>query len=204
LDLPTKDRSIAVIVLAAGGSTRLGRPKQLLEFRGKTLLRHAVDAAIGACAIAVVVTSPELQEAITPALTGVDADVVLNPDWQSGMSSSIRVGITRANELQPDLAAVIIALCDQPLVTSDTLLRLINRYQETNQPIVASEYNDTVGVPALFDSSMFSELLALAGDKGAKSLILKYAADVARVLAPEAAVDIDSPADLNALLDNYS
>ncbi|HYJ90141.1 MAG TPA: nucleotidyltransferase family protein [Pyrinomonadaceae bacterium] len=190
---------VAILILAAGGSSRLGRPKQLLEFRGKTLLRNAVEAAIGADADHItVVTSPDLEEAIKNDLKDLSVDLILNPDWQTGMSSSIRVGLMHIIETVPKPAAIVITLCDQPLVTAETLSRLITEYRESDKPIVASEYNDTVGVPALFGRSMFSELLTLTGDKGAKSLIAKHQSDTIRVPVPEAAMDIDTVGDFEA------
>lgn len=196
--LPRPD--IANIILAAGSSSRLGHPKQLAEYGGRSLISRAAESASDAhLGPVIVVTSPELGDAIRERISTNDVEIVLNTEAQTGMSSSIRAGLSFAVKKSPDLAAVILALCDQPMITSDTFSRLAEAFRREGSSIVASAYSETLGVPALFDRSMFDELLALTGDHGAKSLIMSRPEEVARVAAPEAAFDIDSVDDIDRL-----
>jgi len=195
---PAKD--IAIIILAAGSSSRLGNPKQLAKYRGQTLISRAVQSAFGASlGPVIVVTSPEMSEAVREEISDSEIELVFNAESHTGMSSSIRAGLAYARRNFPNLAAVILALGDQPLVNSDTFARLAAEFRGEGKSIVASAYSETLGVPALFDRSMFDELLALKGDRGAKSVILSQKDEVACVPAPEAAFDIDSAADLDSL-----
>ena len=142
------DTQIAIIILAAGTSSRLGRPKQLLEYHGRSLINIAASSAIDAkIGPTIIVTSPRLQDAIRENIQSEKVQTVINTGWETGMSSSIRTGLSYAMKALPDLEAAIIALCDQPNVTSDTFLRLATSYRKTGSPIVASEYENTVGVP---------------------------------------------------------
>jgi molybdenum cofactor cytidylyltransferase len=190
---------IGIIVLAAGGSSRLGAAKQLLEFEGEKLLRRSIKTAgeskLGSV---VVVLGAEFDE-VQKNIADLSTDIVNNPNWATGMSSSIIAGLERIVSHSPSVSAAIFMLCDQPLVTSGTLQRIADVYSETNAKVVASEYNDTLGVPALFDRSLFDELRSLSGDKGAKSIINRHLNEVAKLYAPEAAIDIDTLADYERL-----
>jgi molybdenum cofactor cytidylyltransferase len=115
------------------------------------------------------------------------------------MSSSIRVGLQALLAMNPSLEAVAIALCDQPFVSSQTLDRMIETYRVTGQPIIASEYSGTLGVPALFSRNLFSELMALKSTEGAKKLIKKHIQEAFRVPFPEGEIDIDTPNDYERL-----
>jgi molybdenum cofactor cytidylyltransferase len=116
------------------------------------------------------------------------------------MSSSIRAGIAAINQSNSKLDAVIIALADQPLISEAVFDRLIQSYQETKNIIIASAYDDIVGVPALFDKTLFSELMNIEGDKGARVLMRKYLNEVLTIKIPEAGIDIDTPDDYEKLL----
>ncbi len=116
------------------------------------------------------------------------------------MSSSIRAGIIAIKESNPNLDGVIIALADQPLISEAVFNRLIQSYQETGNIIIASTYDGVVGVPALFNNILFSELINIEGDKGAKNLMRKYRDEVLSIEIPEAAIDIDTEDDYEKLL----
>jgi molybdenum cofactor cytidylyltransferase len=116
------------------------------------------------------------------------------------MSSSIRAGIAAINQSNSKLDAVIIALADQPLISEAVFNQLIDKYQETGNIIIASAYDDVVGVPALFDCALFGELMQLEGDRGAKALMRKYRDEVLAIKIPEAGIDIDTPDDYEKLL----
>ncbi|QIF05909.1 nucleotidyltransferase family protein [Roseimicrobium sp. ORNL1] len=185
---------IGGIVLAAGGSTRLGSPKQLLRLQGESLVRTAVKAAQqGGCDLVCVVTG-HAREAVEKELTHARPLLVHNEKWGRGMGSSIRLGVTA---VQP-ASAVILLACDQPAVDAQVVRSLIAEHYRTGQAIVASQYSGTCGIPVLFDESCFPELANLADDRGAKSIIEADMGRVAHLAFPEGALDLDSPADLEA------
>jgi molybdenum cofactor cytidylyltransferase len=126
--------------------------------------------------------------------------VVVNNKWQEGMASSIRCGLNAVNENHPDTDAVIIILCDQPYVSASLLNDIISKHRDTGKPIVASTYNDTHGVPALFHKKIFAELMHLKGDTGARSIIQKHPDDLALINFPQGNIDIDTMADYEKIL----
>ncbi|MDP9253473.1 MAG: nucleotidyltransferase family protein [Verrucomicrobiota bacterium] len=192
--------SIGAIVLAAGGSVRFGSPKQLLEFRGQSLLRRVFDAATTAgCSPIVVVIGAE-GERITAELRETSALVIENDDWRNGIGTSIRAGVEKVIAVQSDLDAVVLLVCDQPFVDANAITRLIARHDETKKPIVASSYSQTLGVPALFERTYFNELLALDDKVGAKNVILSHIENVAEYPFPDGAIDIDTSGDYERLI----
>ena len=165
-------RTVAV-VLAAGGSSRLGQPKQALDYKGRTLLDHAVDTARAAgCDETLVVTQ------------------LLNPNWQEGIASSIRTAV----DAYPG-ARILFTLCDQPMVTPEHLRALL----AVDAPIVATAYAGIAGVPAVFAPQFADELRALHGDRGARVVIEAHRDVVTTITFEPAAVDIDTPADYQKL-----
>jgi len=193
---------IGLIILAAGAATRMGRPKQLLSYQGRSLILHAVEVALASLCQPIIVVLGAYAEQIKPELMLKAVQVVENSQWQEGMSSSIRAGISMLLKTNSKLDAVIISLADHPLVSPQILNQLIQSYQETQKVIIASKYNATTGVPALFSNALFPELMQLEGDKGAKALIQKYINTGVILLIPEAAIDIDTPDDYKQLLLN--
>jgi molybdenum cofactor cytidylyltransferase len=194
-----KDLKIGGILLAAGGSSRLGRPKQLLEFNGKSLIRRAADTLVNSnCRPITVVLGAEIERS-SAELDGLDVAICINDNWHSGMSSSIIAGLRSLLETEPTLDAVVITLCDQPHVDSADIKEIIAAFNETQRPIVAARYGETTGVPALFSSEMFTKLLLLEGDKGARQLIRTNIDQVATVSIKKAVIDIDTPDDADRL-----
>ena len=194
------DKSIGIIILAAGSSTRMnGQPKQLLEFEGKTLLRRAAETALSSNLRPIVVVLGANAEKLLPEIKDLPILPAINENWASGMGGSIKTGLSVLLAENRGIEAAILMLCDQPFVTAETLNRLIETFQKTKKPIAACQYSDTIGVPALFAREMFAELSALQGDAGAKAVIKKHAADVAQTPAPEAAFDVDTQADFQKL-----
>ena len=212
-------RSVAIVVLAAGGSSRLGMPKQLVRWRGRTLLRRAVETAL-ACvgqpaAGAARRTRPALRSALlgpvvvvlgadAPAmraeLDGLAVHVAVNHRWRGGMASSLRTGLraARAAAGPGGPGGVLFLTCDQPYVTPSLLRSLVQRFR-AGAPIVACAYAGTLGVPALFDRAYFGELAGLEGDAGAKRIIERYR-DVVRVVGFErGATDVDTRDDWESL-----
>lgn len=185
--------SISVIILAAGRSARLGSPKQLLEYKGRTLLEHAIDVAKPLGEVIVVTGAAPVDEHIN------DPDIVLlrNNQWEEGMGSSIRCGIRYV--MDRGCEAAIIMVCDQPYVTTALLGKLLGLYKAEGKGIVASVYDERPGTPALFDRSVFERLLLLRGDKGAKQVIMDHKEIASFLPFPEGITDIDTPSDYEKL-----
>jgi molybdenum cofactor cytidylyltransferase len=181
------------MLLAAGNSTRMGSAKQLLDFGGKPLLRHAVETAQASGCDPVIVILGANEAEIRPALAGLDVEIVVNDRWPEGMGTSIQAGL-RALENR-DIGGVILALSDQPFVTSDFLRGLVEKHYQSGRPIVAARYSGTAGVPVFFAREAFPALMALKPDQGCKGVILSHPADALLVDCPEAAMDIDTPDD---------
>jgi molybdenum cofactor cytidylyltransferase len=158
---------IAAVILAAGESARLGRPKQLLTYRGRTLLRHVVDCASrGGCDPVFVVLGARAAE-LRHELEEPPVETVLNESWRQGIGSSVRAGVEAVERRRPETSAVLLLTCDQPRITPGLVRHLCARIDDDDARMVACEYAGTVGVPALFHRSLFPELLALRGPAGA-------------------------------------
>lgn len=186
--------AIGVIILAAGGSSRMGSPKQLLPFQGQSLVRHAAQCALGSvCDRVVVVTGCHADE-VKREVEDLPLSVIENRSWQSGMSSSIRAGLEEMVTTD-DIESVIVMLCDQPFVSPDVLNDLVDAQRTSGKPIVASTYGATRGVPAIFSGEFFSELALLTADQGARRVIAANPADVATISFPQGAIDVDTPHD---------
>jgi molybdenum cofactor cytidylyltransferase len=192
------DIIVGGLLLAAGGSTRFGSAKQLAEFEGKTLIRRAAEAICASgCSIVIAVLGASADKSARQ-LGDLDLFTVENKDWQAGMSSSIRHGLRKLIELDPQLDAVLITLMDQPKVTARHLSNFVAAFIEEGSLIIAAEYSGTTGVPALFARPLFNELMQLEGDQGARSIIRRRS-NVQTIPLDEAAIDIDSLADLESL-----
>lgn len=191
---------VGIVILAAGGSTKLGSPKQLVQFQGKTVFRRSVESALACDPDSLIVVLGSRAEEISIEAEGLPVEIVINNEWEVGISSSIKAGLARLIELRPDIDAVIIMLSDQPFVDAKTIRSLFDTYLTSGKPIVASEYDGVVGVPALFDRVMFDGLMKLEGDAGARVIIRQSASEnIATIPAPEAAFDIDTPQDRDRL-----
>jgi molybdenum cofactor cytidylyltransferase len=186
--------TIGAVLLAAGASRRLGIPKQLVELRGRPLLRAVVDEARSVCDRVLVVLGAQAH-AIAPALEGADAEVCVNDDWSEGMASSVRQGIAWADRQLS--SAALLLVCDQPALNARHLQRLVDVHRR-GAPLVASRYAGTLGVPALFGRTSFSELRALRGDEGARG-ILRRSTGVAAVDWEPGASDVDTRDDIRRL-----
>jgi molybdenum cofactor cytidylyltransferase len=205
---------IAAVILAAGESSRLGQPKQLIQFRGKTLVRRMVDAASEAgCRPVLVVLGNskrtahgsargtareheiDLVEAISSELKKTGATIVTNPNWKRGIGTSIRAGVQRLIKIAPEVEATVLLTCDQPFVDRGVIDGLITLHHETRKPIVAASYAGTLGVPVFFDRSRLPDLLGLDDSAGAKSIVLSHRDQVAEFPFPEGEIDIDTAED---------
>ena len=195
---PDSSGPVALLLLAAGASTRMGRPKQLLPYRGRTLLRHAAETAVASGCAPIVLVTGALHQELLAEVAGLPIQAINNEKWESGMASSIQAGLAAVAPAQP--RAVLIMLTDQPLVTPGLLQQLVAQQQHTQAPIVAAAYGDTLGVPALFARALLPALLQLQGQQGAVRLIASQGAAVGRVDFPAGLLDVDTPEQYAALL----
>jgi molybdenum cofactor cytidylyltransferase len=189
---------VGAIILAAGASSRLGQPKQFLHHEGEMLLHRAARAAGAAGCVPVIVVAGQDHLRIKTELNDLGAQILHHPQWQKGIGSSIRAGLNHALSLHPALDALIVMVCDQPFVTSEVLVDLIATRTPSRKRSAACTYAGTIGVPALFDRSLFPSLRELHDDQGAKAILSTHASDIARIPFPEGEIDIDTPADLSA------
>jgi molybdenum cofactor cytidylyltransferase len=186
-----------IIILAAGSSSRLGKAKQNLIYKGQTLLQRAIETANATVCRHIIVVLGANEEVIAQTIQNQDVNIIINTNWQEGMASSIRIGIMKLQQIAPKATSVILMLCDQPFVDTHLLNLLILTKPQTG--IIACSYNDTIGPPALFDERYFPELLSLKGQEGAKKLLLKYADAVITIPFAEGMIDIDTVEDFEKL-----
>ncbi len=194
----------AIIILAAGASARFGKIKQLQQFNGKTLLQHVIDEAIGSNVKAVIVVTGANAEQIERSTRKKNIDIIFNPGWKKGRGSGIVLAVWHIEVSHPDISNIIIAVCDQPFISSSLFHELVQTHLQTNKHIVASVYANTIGTPVFFTKKYFNALLALQGDEGAKKIARSNSEDVATVNFPKGAIDIDTRKDYEALLNHES
>ncbi|GJG86131.1 hypothetical protein tb265_13120 [Gemmatimonadetes bacterium T265] len=191
---------VGAVVLAAGASTRLGRPKQLVPYAGEPLVRRAVRAAVDAGARPVVVVLGAHADAVAPALDGVaGVRVVVHARWRDGLGASIAAGVRALDGAAgAALDGVLVAVCDQPLVDAEALGALLAAFGGPGA-VVAAAYADTLGVPAVVGRDHLDALRTLAGDAGAGRWLRAHAGLVTPVALPAAALDVDTPEDVARL-----
>jgi len=192
---------VAGVILAAGGSSRFGQVKQLLDWRGEPLVRRAARTALDAGLSPVVVVSGEATSQIGQALSGLPVNSVHNPEWEAGQSTSVKAGL---RALPPETGAAIFLLADQPKVTSSLLRLLVETHAASLAPLVAPQVEGRRGNPVLFDRDIFPDLMALSGDTGGRLLFARYPVDWVPWHDPALLLDIDTPEDYLRLLDMES
>ncbi len=195
---------LGIIILAAGGSTRMGQAKQLLKINGQSLIRKTAKTALALSSNLVVVLGHAAQE-VKKEISDLSATIVINPHWQKGMARSLRLGIDAIQQSSEVPKAVLLLLCDQPLITVGYLQKLYLEFQASKNLAIASEYNNTKGVPAIFDLSTLKQFKAEQGDFGARHLIkqLENNKQLALMLFPEGAIDLDTMEDYEDFLRDY-
>jgi molybdenum cofactor cytidylyltransferase len=194
---PRANDDLACVLLAAGGSRRFGTAKQLARYRGRTLLAHAVEAARRAlprAPLVVVVGADALRLMLVVRRMHRNARVVVNQSWAQGMATSLRAGVAA---VPPGARAALVLLVDQPRVDAAALRRLIAAWRRRPEAPAAARYAGQTGVPAILPRRGWRALRALTGDEGARRLLRD--GRVTLVELPEAAFDVDTPADLLAL-----
>ncbi|HVC91628.1 MAG TPA: nucleotidyltransferase family protein [Acidobacteriaceae bacterium] len=204
--MPSKPRTdsllVPAIVLAAGASSRLGQPKQLLRlppFGGDTLIDHAIGLARAAGADPIFVVIGAHADEIQQQSQLPDCTVLRNESWAEGMASSIRVGISVVIQKMPAASGAIFLVCDQPGLTTEHLRQLLTAHMSKPENIAASRYAGRPGVPAVFPRALFPALLQLNGDRGARSIFEQPGLGIHTIEFPQGEWDIDSPEDLERL-----
>ena len=190
-----------IIILAAGNSSRLGRPKQLLLFEDKSLMDRTIEAAYGTPFEPILVVLGAFADQIQPMLP-TEVQTITNQRWQEGMASSIASGLTKILALKPDLENIIITVSDQAFINPNILLALQDKQISTKKGIIASSYVQTTGTPALFNKKYFPQLLSLTGNNGAKSMLKLHDNDVETVAFELGNIDIDTETDYHNLINN--
>ena len=188
---------LSILILAAGNSSRLGQPKQLIEFEGKTLIERITETALSISENVLIVLGAnfeEISEKLQPYSNRIT--MLFNPDWQEGMGTSIRIGV---EELAENSDAILILLSDQPFVNQELIQKIIQIFTETKAAIITCDYGNQLGVPMLFNKTIFSELLKLSGDKGAKTFLNRFQDNIKTVNFPEGSFDIDTVEDVEKL-----
>jgi CTP:molybdopterin cytidylyltransferase MocA len=191
--MPDSAAALGAILLAAGESRRLRKSKQLLEFEGEPLVVRQAKLLAGLNAARVVVVCGAEADAIAPLLADFPVDTVHNPDWRSGMGSSLACGV----RAMPERArAALVVLCDQWKLTEDDLRVLVGAWAPNPLAAVVAGYNGMSGPPAILPRAMFDRLARLEGDSGAQQILRKWKGEVVTVPLDGAAADIDEPSDV--------
>lgn len=188
----------AILILAAGNSSRMGKTKQLLPYKNATLLEWAIEQAQKSVVKNVFCLLGANKEVIEKQLTSNIVEIIYNPNYKDGLSTSIVKGIEFL--LNYNFDSVLIMLADQPHVTSEYLNSLIEASKNNPSKLIASNYQGSVGVPAIFPKNYFNDLLDLKGDKGAKNFLLQQNNNVIKVNSTQNLLDIDTSEDYQHLL----
>ncbi len=179
----------------------MGRSKQLLEIEGEPLLCRCVKVALAATPDHVVVILGSNEKPHREIISQLPVHIISNYYWKTGMGSSIKTGLNYLIQSDAGLDGVIIVVCDQPALSSEHLLNLINTFVASRKPIVASHYSNSNGVPVLFGRSFFSNLLLLSDDQGAKKIVHQFPDQVEAVDFPQGAFDLDTEEDYKKYLE---
>jgi len=187
------------LLLAAGSSSRMGQPKMLLDFNGKTLLQHIIDEVKQLNDVSLLVITGCYHDLLKEILQAQQISFIQNEQWEVGMGTSIQKGIIYLQEHSSDTDNVMILVCDQPYISSGLLQQMIDAKQSTGKGIAACTYHGITGTPVLFDKKYFNQLTMLQGLYGAKKIIQQFTDDITPINFPAGAIDIDTPDDYNKL-----
>jgi len=192
------------LLLAAGSSSRMGKPKMLLPYNGKTFLQKIVDEIQKLDNALLLVITGCYHSLLNKILTKQHIAFVQCEDWEQGMGASIQTGINYVLQHYTNADNIIILVCDQPYISSGLLQEMIDTTRSTSKGIIACAYAGTTGTPVLFDKKYFSELAMLDGQQGAKKILQQFAADVSPIMFPEGIIDIDNPEDYERFMNKKS
>ncbi len=192
--------AIAILILAAGASTRMGKMKQLLPWKGTTLLGNAIQQAENTNAKNIYIVLGANANRIKEALK-TNLHILVNSDWKSGLGSSLAYGVRHIQANKEEASGVLVLLADQPLIDTTFINSLIDNF-EGDTSIVTTGYKNRVGVPAVFGSAYFSQLAGLHKDFGAKELIQQHKDRYIRIEGGAKTIDIDTLEDYEKLTNN--
>ena len=199
-----KQSKIVILILAAGSSSRMGSPKQLLKWKNSNLLNHTICKATELNAKKIIVVLGANADMIIPEIDHKEVKTLINKDWENGLGSSISVGVNYILQSSSGIDGLLIMLADQPLIEHDHYLKLMNAFSSGNKAIITTEYNDSKqGVPALFSKIYFKDLIDLNSDFGAKQLFKKYPESLISVKNEKSRFDIDTPEQYQNLYRAY-
>jgi len=195
--------NIPVIFLAAGGSERMGHPKQLLPWGNQTLIEHQINTLLKTEKPVNVVLGAHAEQ-IIPIIEKFNIEIIINNSWEMGMGTSVNAGIKYVTENCPDSEGVLIALLDQPLITAEYLKKVLDSFQpEKQQIVVSAAQSGWKGAPTIFDKHYFEELKNLDGDKGAKTILQTHPQNVKSVACGKIAEDMDTKEAYEKLLEKF-
>lgn len=192
---------IGVLILAAGSSSRMGTSKQMLPLNGVSLLAKTISTAIDAGLDNILVVLGSNADEHRIEANEFPVTTILNNDWHKGMGTSIKKGLEYFST-HSATKGIVILVCDQPELSSQVILELIKKQKQTHKPIVAARYADTLGVPALFMSEVYNDLLKLEDDQGAKRIILQIRDRVSTIEFPGGKIDLDTKEDYDTYVKN--
>lgn len=201
-ELPSSRRNIAAVILAAGGSTRMGQPKLLLPWKGEALIRWTVKIALTAGLSPVIVVIGASADEIESVLKGMPVEIVHNSDWEKGQSTSLRCGVSA---LPDTTEAAILFLGDQPQLPHNLIEKMITEYRThaPATPIFIASSQGKRGNPVLFDRSVFQELEHVEGDAGGRMIFEKHPVQYIPVESTDVLTDIDSPEDYQKFIESH-
>jgi molybdenum cofactor cytidylyltransferase len=195
---------VMILLLAAGSSTRMGQPKQLLAWGDASLIEHQILTLIktGNPVSVVLGSNADL---IIPVVEKYDVSIFINQNWEKGMGSSISYGTCQIIKNLPGSEGVLITLLDQPLITTSYIEKMLLSFRPGSQQIIASRTaSGRTGVPVLFDKIYFKDLAELGNDEGAKKILQRYSENVISLEGGNLLEDIDTPQSYRLLLNRYA
>ncbi len=192
---------LGIVILAAGASRRLGQAKQLIDLDGTSLIRRVAETGLALRAqlpdtVPMVAVLGANADQILPEIVDLPLTIVQNPDWATGMASSLKMGLNTILTEAPDLGALLVLLTDQPYVSVTLLNELWSAFCQSDKGLAACAYADRLGVPAIFGKAYFAPFQTLTGDRGASPLLNSHRADCIAIPFPEGIIDLDTPDDL--------
>ena len=195
----------AIIILAAGASSRMGAPKQLLLVDGKTLIKRICDTAMDTPCHPIVAVLGANRNLIRQETERMPITVIDNPQWENGISSSIKMGLAGAYMTEKAIEAAIFLTVDMPYVSAELINKMIEKAKSDEKTeIVACKYDSQMGIPVLFKRTLFTDLLELTGDEGAKKVVMKNKDKTAFIDFPEGKLDLDTIDEYRNFVSNYN
>ena len=194
--------NVGIIILAAGESKRMGVPKQLLDVNGKSMLQGVIDSALDTSCYPITVVVGAHKKDVVPSLEGIPINIMDNPEWEKGMSGSIKRGLVGSYLITKAIDAIIITTSDMPEIKAETFKELVKAAIEKDAGIITSKYAGVMGVPALIKRDLFNEILDLKGDEGLKQIFQKYKGQIESVAFEGGAIDIDTKEDYYSYLNS--